>query len=849
MRVLLVATLALVSAGCKVDRASVVGKACDQANPCPNGLECIDGACWDPCNDARLGQPCTEGKGECAVEGVWQCKAFGVVACSAKPKAAQAEVCNFKDDDCDGTVDNPEGGCECTPGETAACSLAGSCPEGVQTCRSDRSWGSCAAPPCSKSVGVCSGKVKSCGATGWVDCAIADFGADYQETEITCDGKDNDCDGVVDNVSGCVMTLAGGAPPGYQPGTSASARFHGPTRILALTNGDILVADTGNHLVRRISAANGEVTIEAGSPGVCGREDGLPLTGKLCFPMGLAVLPNKDIFIADSDNHQIRSYASARFLETRAGDGQRGYVDGPAASARFAVPTDLAVDGDGVVYIADSENCVIRRLQAGTVSTYAGTACGPAQDGPALSARFGVVRGIFFEKDVGLWVADTGNHKVRLISLEGQVTTAAGSTRGFKDGRGTEVQFDSPEVVHATFQVVVIGEAGNHRFRLLMPTQGQMVSTATGKGYPGFSDGAWTEALVGGPAGIASMGSTLYIGGALDHRIRETDLMTRSLVPFAGGGPVAIVDGLGATATLGLPAGMAMKGTVAYFADQVAHSIRTLEPGGRVVTVAGGDAGMADASLQSTRFQQPKGVAFLGDGRLLVADFGNNRIRVVDFAGNSVTTMAGGGVAGECEHVDGPLASARFCGPTDVAVGENDDVYVAEPSASIVRVIAGGQVVTIGRFGESGTGTDRFGCPTHVARAAVGGLIYDSDPCNHNIRAIDPANPGTVPVVAGSADFACGNLDGPMASARLCRPTALLSQGTDLLFADSGNGTIRRVSSAGVTTVVGSGGKRGFADGTTGIAKFDEPFSIVEAPGGGFYVSDTNNNRIRRVMP
>jgi sugar lactone lactonase YvrE len=204
-----------------------------------------------------------------------------------------------------------------------------------------------------------------------------------------------------------VTTIAGRSGlTGRVDGAALTARFNGPRRIAAAPDGTIYVADTGNHAVRRILPAGTVETVAASSES--DRMD----------PVGLAIDAEGNVLVADAWTHVIRRIDRAGRLSIVAGlPGVSGSIDGPVGSARFNAPEGVAIDSDGAVYVADTANHTIRKIVNGVVTTVAGRAgLADAVDGSGSVARLNRPSGIRCDSRGRLWIADSGNHTVRLMT-------------------------------------------------------------------------------------------------------------------------------------------------------------------------------------------------------------------------------------------------------------------------------------------------------------------------------------------------------------------------------------------------------------------------------------------------
>lgn len=315
-------------------------------------------------------------------------------------------------------------------------------------------------------------------------------------------------------------------------------------------------------------------------------------------PGGVALAANGDLFVADTNNHTILKVVQGSSAATlvAGAEGEPGSADGVGVAARFAWPAGLALDGSGNLFVADNGNSTIRKIATdGTVTTVAGS---PGQedavDGTGAAARFYHPQGVAVDGSGNLYVADTGNHTIRVIRTGNVVSTVAGTARssGSQDGTGATAQFNSPTSLglDATGNLYV-ADYGNSTIRKITAiTSGAVVQTYAG--------------------------SALTTGG---------------------------LDGAGTAARFYWPAGIAVTSDGKVFvADTTNHSIRHIDTSGTVSTFAGllGVSGNADGTTTAARFQLPSQLAVNALGNLVVADTGNNSVRSLTSAG-IVTTIMG----------------------------------------------------------------------------------------------------------------------------------------------------------------------------------------------------------------
>ncbi|HVU26031.1 MAG TPA: hypothetical protein VHE13_18005 [Opitutus sp.] len=662
------------------------------------------------------------------------------------------------------------------------------------------------------------------------------------------------------------FTTLAGLPPGSADGAGRAAGFTNPQGLAVDGSGNVYVADTANHTIRKITPA-AVVTTLAGAAGMKGSADGAGGDARFYGPQYVAVDSAGNVYVSDTGNNTVRKITPAGAVTTLAGSaGHSGSTDATGTEARFNYPAGLAVDATGNVFVADSFNTLIRKITpAGAVTTLAGAPFhyGSA-DGTGAEAQFLAPQGLAIDNAGNLYAAD--DNAIRRITPAGVVTTLAGlaGAAGSTDGTGSAARFVYPTgvAVDVAGNVYVTDERTIRR----VTSAGVVTTLAGNANLGGSTDGAGAAALFEEPQGIAvDATGNLYVADTDNSTIRK--ITSGAVVATIAGeaNQTGSADGTGRAARFDTPYGVAVDGSGnVYVADSANSTIRKITPLGAVTTLAGtaGDFGGADGTGGAAQFIYPSGLAADSAGNVYVADTNNNVIRKITPAG-VVTTMAG--VAGFDTYgsADGKGSAARFHNPQSVAVDGAGNVYVADSGNDTIRKITpAGEVTTLA--GQAGTlggadgtgGTARFNYPRGVAADGAGN-IYVADSGNHAIRKITPA--GVVTTPAGSTGYYdYGSTDGTGSEARFNLPSGVAVDGAGNLFVTDysigsilGGGhpyaLIRKITAAGVvTTVAGTVDGAGSADGTGSAARFDAPGSIAVDGAGNLYVADTGNSTIRK---
>ncbi len=647
-----------------------------------------------------------------------------------------------------------------------------------------------------------------------------------------------------------------------------------PTRLALDSSGLVYIADLALDRIQRVEADGSLDTYAGGASSQGPNGDGLLATAaRVDGPRGIAFDAAGNLYIAETNDDRIRRVEVFGRISTFAGTGDPGFFGdrGSADQAMLDSPRGVAVGVRGNVYVADTNNQRIRRVGTdGIITTFAGSGnFGFSGDGgPAIEASLANPEAVATDSRGNVYIADTSNHRIRVVNISGIITTFAGTGRDSFSGDGgppTAADLSRPFDVAVDLQgTVYIADTFNQRVRRVgMPVQSMTPALSLSVSwllYESTGVGEISEkTLEISNTGDGILSTEISLGGedADQFVLSQTELRIPAgrevtvnvlFLPVSEGPKRASVS-IKHNA-VGSPSSIELKGTGAGI-----HRIETFA-GTDNLGFPGfsGDGGPAIEALLNT----PHAVVSDSHGNLFIADSFNDRIRKVSPDG-IISTIAGTGSGGGSGD-EGPATQAQLNFPGDIATDSQGVIYIADAGNHRVRRLdPEGTITTFagsgveGFSGDGGPATEaRLDFPIGVA-VDPQGFVYIVDSNNHRIRGVTPE--GIITTFAGSGSAGLGNGaysgDGGLANeARLNNPLGMgLDAQGSVYIADSGNHRIRRVNPEGVTTTFAGSGTEGYSgDGRSPVkAQLRTPRGVTIDPNGIVYIADSGNHRIRRV--
>jgi len=561
--------------------------------------------------------------------------------------------------------------------------------------------------------------------------------------------------------SGIISTVAGNGTFCPDPTTSCgdggaatSAQLDLPEGVFVDATGNIFIADTDNNRIRVVNTGSVQITIagvaipagdiqtvagayyqsEGGTACVYSGDGGAATAAFICFPANVFVDASENIYIADTNNQVIREVAPNGTIQTVAGNGTAGYLGdgGAATSAELQYPNDIFVDASGNIFIADTDNFVIRDVTAGNIETVIGnnTLAYSGDGGLAVNAELNYPGGVTVDGSGDIFISDTESSVIReVVAASGNIQTVAGDgtsctlpTAACGDGGlAASAQFSNPNGVSLdTSGNIFIADTEDNRIRVVNTGSAAItfwgitiapgdIQTVAGTGTFGYSgdNGPATSAELFSPFGVyVDSADNIFIADTDNHRIREVAASSGIITTVAGNGtqcnPTTATCGDGGAATSGnlaFPFGVFVDlSENIYIADTGDNRIREVTAAnGNINTVAGtgipgyaGDGAVATSAL----LDAPDGVFVDTAGDLFIADTENSVIREVVAATANIETIAGNNIAGFSGD-GGPSLSAELNSPLALFGNAAGKLFVADTDNSRIRELAVSIVVTL----------------------------------------------------------------------------------------------------------------------------------------------------------
>ncbi len=671
------------------------------------------------------------------------------------------------------------------------------------------------------------------------------------------------CAGLAWSQSGTITTLAGGYPFG-DGGSATEAALFQLGAMAVDDSGNLFVVDGTRSLIHRITP-DGTIRVVAGNGGRGSSGDGGPATkAEIGFsnwedPTGLALDRSGNLYYSDFSNHRVRRIGVDGIITTIAGTGSGAFGGdgGPAAQAQLSAPAGLAMDANGNLYVADSGNHRVRKIDStGVITTVAGTGeKGFAGDGgPAVNAQLASPIDVAIDLNGNLYIAESGTSRVRKVDSGGTISTVAGGgTRSPADGvLATEVSLGS------RLTGVAVDPQGNLHLNL---TSRVFRLTSDGRLVPAVGSGVIGNTGEGGPAKTASLWNSKGIVFDREGNLHRSDLMGQ-IRKVDRAGIIRTIAGASYTAGAGGPAAYARVCWPSHLAADTAGNVFMLEQGGflrkvstsGILSILGGESSQKPL-LQSGQ-QLPAGSVTLGTSALTTDRDGN--LYVLGARPARIYVVTPDGLASIVPGTDSrEFFDALGSGADDsIARDSAGNFYISSGVAHrVFRLAPGGAVSVFAGSGTQGFGGDGgpasqayLNTPGALAVDASGSLFI-ADDGNYRIRRVDSA--GIISTVAGTGrlGFNGDGREGTQTDISRVHQLAADNSG-NVYFADQNNQRIRKLTPAGIVITVAGDGNKGFSGdgGPATSAAMSGPWGVTVDANGSVFVADTGNHRVRKVQ-
>ena len=667
--------------------------------------------------------------------------------------------------------------------------------------------------------------------------------------------------------SGIITTIAGNGTPGYSGdgGPALNAELSEPESLALDGAGNLYVSDNGNYVIRKVAAATGVITTYAGNGKYEYSGDNGPATSASLAIGGKIAADNAgNLYIAEPGGQRVRKVAvNTGTITTVAGNGNLGYAGdgGAATSAELDYPEGVATDTAGNLYIADTFNNVIRKVNAasGIISTVAGNKSAglgynggyTGDGGPAISAQLSNPQALTVDKAGNLYIADSGNQVIREVSAgNGIITTIAGNGSPYYSfngdgGPATDLAFFYPNSISV--------DAGGNLF--IAVSQLSRIHEVMASALPPTTQT---------PAPTFSIPTGTY-ATAQAVTISDTTPQAAIYLTFDGTTPTAlqqIYNGpINVSGAVTIKAIALAPGKLPSAPVTATYTI-TAPPDAIVSTVAGngvyGFSGSGGAAT-AAELGDPNSIAFDSAGNLYFSDYGNSVIWKITAVTGKISVVAGNGTQGFSG--DGGLAvNAELSNPKGIAIDSAGNLYIADSnnyrirkvnlSTGMITTAAGsGQVVGLnGDIGDGGPATAAtLAYPTSVALDKSGNL-YIADFDDFEVRVVS-ASTGIIEAYAGNGKDGFSGGGGPATSAAIGLPSIITFDSAGNLYIASDSGWILKVAAGTgiITSIAGNGDLAGDSgDGGPATSAQVSAQGLAVDAAGNLYIA-TDSYSIRKV--
>jgi sugar lactone lactonase YvrE len=650
------------------------------------------------------------------------------------------------------------------------------------------------------------------------------------------------------SMSAQVVTTTAGGYVG-DGGSALNAGFTFPFFVVQDSSGNVYISDDFAHRIRKITMPAGTISTFSGT-GISGfsGDGGLAQFATISYPRGMVFDASGNLLFVDGGNNRIRKIDPSGIISTIAGDGTAGYSgdNGQALLATLNSPYGLTLDSAGNMFFTDLGNAAVRKVDtSGIITTVAGDGiAGYSGDGgPATSAMLNDPRGLSIDLHGTLYLADTSNHVVRKVDTAGIITTFAGTgSQGFSGdgGPATLASIGNPRDVLALRTQLLISNGGQAHIRevdFATDTINSFAGLAAGFNGDGPLLATDFDRLTG--LFLANNGNLLVVDSA-NERIRQ---LSRTVTSTLAGGHLG--DGGRATqASFQDAENMTFDSAGNYYiADFGGNRIRKVDTVGNISTVAGnGFSGYSGDGGPATQAEiyLPLGVAVDPSANIFISDTSNAVIRKVDTAG-IITTFAINPNFSDLLSMAVDLVGNLYVADDGVCA-----VWKITPSGR-VSVFAG----VLNNCSYNGDGiranTAFLNVPFGVAVDSTGN-VYIGDTGNNRVRKVSRS--GFITTIAGNGTCGFSGDGGLGTLAMICSPQGVaVDSASNAYFADNLNFRVRKITSSGIITTVAGSGNGGYNGENLPAAStnMDGPVAVGVGSNGNVYYVDDGQNRVRRV--